>query len=421
MSNPDRVVIVGGGVSGLACAHRLHQANIPFTLVEASDVPGGRVRTDQYEGFLLDRGFQVLLTAYPEAARLLNYRKLGLRKFTPGALIRSGGKFHRLVDPWRQPFKAIPTIFSPIGSFADKLRIAKLRSNVNSKSLFNIFHAEDRTTLAELKSYQFSPRIINQFFRPFFGGIFLDHDLVTSSRMLNFVFQMFSRGAVTLPAKGIGQIARQLSAGLPRDRLRFGCLVKAVVDNIVRLEDGSEIKGHAIVLATGGEATARLLGQPFDSYQKRQVACLYFRAAQPPLNEPSLVLNGEGTGPVNNLCVPSLVSPDYAPPGQHLISLSVLQDFIQEDLEQKVVEQMWAWYGDQVEQWEHLRTYRIDEALPNQAAGVPPAFAQGKINSHVYLCGDFCTQGSLNAAMYSGRHVAEQIAEEMQTVQQPAH
>jgi len=103
MSSSEMVVIVGGGVSGLSCAHRLHQAGVPFTLLEASDVPGGRVRTDQHEGFLLDRGFQVLLTAYPEAGRILNYKQLGLRKFTSGALIRSGGKFHRLVDPWRQP------------------------------------------------------------------------------------------------------------------------------------------------------------------------------------------------------------------------------------------------------------------------------------------------------------------------------
>jgi predicted NAD/FAD-dependent oxidoreductase len=133
------------------------------------------------------------------------------------------------------------------------------------------------------------------------------------------------------------------------------------------------------------------------------------------LNEPSLVLNGEGTGPVNNLCVPSLVSPDYAPQGQHLISLSVLQDSIAENLESKVVDQMHAWYGNQVEDWEHLRTYRIAEALPNQAAGVAPAFTQGKLNSNVYLCGDFCTQGSLNAAMYSGRLVAEELSEDFAT------
>ena len=416
MSIPDRVVIVGGGVSGLACAHRLHQANIPFTLIEASDEPGGRVRTDEYHGFLLDRGFQVLLTAYPEARRILNYKKLELRKFRSGALIRWGGKFHRLVDPWRDPFKALPTLFSPIGTLRDKLRIAKLRSSVVSKSLFNIFHAEDKTTLAELKSYQFSPKIIDQFFRPFFGGVFLDCDLVTSSRMFNFVFQMFSRGSVTLPKAGIGQIANQLASRLPSERLRFGCPVKKIEGNTLWLEDGSEISSRRIVVAAGGEATARLLGRPFGSHQRRQVACLYFRAPKAPLNEPYLVLNGEQIGPVNNLCVPSLVSPNYAPQGQHLISLTVLQDSLGADLESDVIGQMHDWYGSQVNDWEHLRTYRIAEALPNQSAGVLPAFTQGKLNADVYLCGDFCTQGSLNAAMYSGRLAAEELSEDLSAV-----
>ena len=414
MSSSEMVVIVGGGVSGLSCAHRLHQAGVPFTLLEASDVPGGRVQTDQHEGFLLDRGFQVLLTAYPEAGRILNYKQLGLRKFTSGALIRSGGKFHRLVDPWRQPLQALPSVFSPIGSFADKLKIAKLRVSVSSKSLPSIFDAEDRTTLAELKRYKFSDKIIDQFFRPFFGGVFLDPELVTSSRMFNFVFQMFSKGAVTLPAGGIGQIAQQLAARLPSDQIRFGCRVKKIGENEVQLEDGSKVSSRVIVLATGGEATARLLARPFGSHQRRQVVCMYFKAPKAPFNEPCLVLNGEGSGPVNNLCVPSLVSPRYAPPGQHLISASVLDDFIEEDLEPKVIEQMHAWYGSQVNDWEPLRTYHIAEALPNQAAGVPPAFTQGKLNSSVYLCGDFCTQGSLNAAMYSGRLVAEEVMDKVQ-------
>ncbi len=419
MSSSEKVVIVGGGVAGLSCAHRLHQAGVPFILLEAADGPGGRVRTDEHEGFLLDRGFQVLLTAYPEAGRLLNYKKLALRKFTSGALIRSSGKFHRLVDPWRQPFKALPTAFSPIGSFVDKLRIAKLRARVTSKSLSHIFHAEDRTTLAELKSYQFSDKIIDQFFRPFFGGVFLDHDLVTSSRMFNFVFQMFSKGAVTVPGEGIGQISQQLTSGLPSDRIQFGCPVENVQGNVVQLEDGTTVSGRAIVLATGGEATARLLGRPFGTHQRRRVACVYFRTTKAPLNEPCLVLDGEGRGPVNNLCVPSLVAPQYAPKGQHLISTSILEDWIEEDLESKVLEQMRSWYGRQVNDWEHLRTYHITEALPNQAAGVPPVFAQGKLNAKLYpdlyLCGDFCTQGSLNAAMYSGRLIAEEVAEAIQS------
>ena len=410
MSSSEKVVIVGGGVSGLSCAHRLHQAGVPFTLLEAAEVPGGRVQTDEHEGFLLDRGFQVLLTAYPEARRSLDYNKLGLCKFTPGALIRSEGKFHQFIAPWRHPLKGFSSIFSPVGSLADKLRVAKLRSKVCRGSLFNIFHAPDRSTLAELKERGFSPQIITRFFKPFLGGIFLDQELETSSRMLNFVFRMFSRGDAALPADGIGQIAKQLAAGFPKGSIRYGCRVQSIEENRVQLEMGEKISSAATVLATGGEATARLLGRSFGPHQRRKVTCIYFSAPQPPIREPLLVLNGEGTGVVNNLCVPSLVSRRYAPPDQHLISASVLQEEDGTNLEMAVLDQMREWFGEQVDGWKHLRTYRIEEALPNQTAGCPPQFAQGKIGPGLYLCGDFCTQGSLNAAMYSGRLVAEEGA-----------
>ena len=357
MSGSEKVVIVGGGVAGLSCAQRLHQAGVPFTLLEAGDGPGGRVRTDEHDGFLLDRGFQVLLTAYPEARRSLDYNKLGLCKFTPGALIRSGGKFHRFIDPWRQPLQGFSSLFSPIGSFADKLRIAKLRSKVCRGSLFNIFHGPERSTLLELRELGFSPPIIEQFFRPFFGGVFLDRQLETSSRMLNFVFRMFSSGNVSLPADGIGQIAKQLAMGLPKDSIQYKARVQSIEENRVRLTCGEEISSAATVLATGGEATARLLGKSFSPHHRRAVTCVYFRAPKPPLDEPMLVLNGEGKGPVNNFCVPSLVSRRYAPPDQHLLSATVLDDQDTVDLETAVLHQMGHWFGDQVKHWNHLQTY----------------------------------------------------------------
>src|SRR3954451_17441849 len=115
-----QVVIIGAGVAGLCCALRLQEKNIPCVILEASDAVGGRVRTDSVDGFLLDRGFQVLLTAYPEARRLLNYQSLKLRTFSPGALIRMDGKSHRISDPFRQPWTLPATHFSAVGNLKDK-------------------------------------------------------------------------------------------------------------------------------------------------------------------------------------------------------------------------------------------------------------------------------------------------------------
>ena len=124
---PDPVVIIGGGLSGLTCAKELHAAGVDFLLFEASDAVGGRVRTDEVDGFLLDRGFQVLLTAYPEAIRHLDYDALKLKAFEPGSLIRANDEFHQMSDPWRRPQHALQTAFAPVGSLMDKLRIGRLR------------------------------------------------------------------------------------------------------------------------------------------------------------------------------------------------------------------------------------------------------------------------------------------------------
>ena len=111
-------VIVGAGLAGLSCAISLEAAGLTVTLLEASDAPGGRVRTDVVEGFRLDRGFQVLLTAYPEAKRLLDNRALQLKRFEPGALVWHGGKFHRFADPFRSPVRAARFLFDSIGPSA---------------------------------------------------------------------------------------------------------------------------------------------------------------------------------------------------------------------------------------------------------------------------------------------------------------
>ena len=193
VTDPE-VLIVGGGLAGLCCGIELQKSHIPFKILEADDQIGGRVQTDVVDGFLLDRGFQVLLSAYPECRRMLDYEALKLRRFYPGALIWFKGEFHRITDPWRQPFSALKTVFSPIGTLNKKIRISRLRRKTTSGTLDSLFEHPETSTLLAIKEMGFSDGMINRFFKPFFGGIFLDRSLETSSRMLEFTFRMFSTG-----------------------------------------------------------------------------------------------------------------------------------------------------------------------------------------------------------------------------------
>jgi phytoene dehydrogenase-like protein len=407
-----QVVIIGAGVAGLCCALRLQEKNIPCVVLEASDAPGGRVRTDRMDGFLLDRGFQVLLTSYPEARRLLDFRALRLRTFAPGALVRIQGKLHRVSDPFRQPWTLPSTLLAPIGNLADKLAVARLRSQVRTGPLEAIWTRPETSSLEALRDFGFSPRIIDSFFRPFCGGIFLETELATSSRLLEFVFRMLSEGWAALPAAGMGAIPAQLAARLAPGTIRAGARVELIGEGKVVLRTGERVPAAAVVIATEAPEAARLLPE-LHPPGFHQTACLYYAAPKAPISKALLVLNGEGSGPVDNLCVPSAISPAYAPAGQALISATVVgaADAEERALEHEVRRHLTSWFGIEVADWRHLRTYRIPLALPARKS-LEPAALPVRRTPGLYVCGDHRETPSLQGAMASGRRAAEAVGED---------
>jgi len=404
---PPQVLIIGAGLSGLACALKLQAAEISFLLLEASDAPGGRVRTDVIDGFLLDRGFQVYLDAYPEAGKILDLPALDLRPFSPGALVFHRGKMHRVMDVFRRPGSLIPSALAPIGTFSDKLRVALLKWRTYRSSLAQIATRPDCATLEYLRDFGFSDAMIDVFFRSFYGGIFLERDLRTSSRMFEFTFKMFSAGSATLPARGMGEITRQLAARLPASCLRPYSPVVSLSPGCATLASGEIITAAHIVVATDAATSARLLPGSFPSpVAWRSVTNLYYTSRKSPINEPIIALNGSGVGLVNNVCVLSDVSRAYAPPGQHLISVSVLGLNDLTDLPAVVIKELAAWFGPEVREWRHLRTDRIEHALPEQLPGGVkfPSLMPG-----VHLCGDYQTSASIEGAITSGHGTAESL------------
>ena len=412
-SSPD-VLIVGAGLAGLSCARQLHEKAVSFQILEASDGVGGRVRTDQVDGFLLDRGFQVLLTAYPEAQRLLNYSLLDLKTFAHAALSWYAGRMNKLVDPWRTPGVWKQALQSDLGTLTDKLRIARLRGRLRNSSTEEIFRRPDRSTKDALQSEGFSKELIHRFFRPFIGGILLDGSLSSSSRMFEFVFKMLFEGSACVPSHGMGAIPIQLAGKLPSGSVRLNSPVQALHTNGLQLAGGESIRARAVVIAADGPSAAHLAGEVEPA--SRSVTCFYYSAEESPVPFPILVLNGDGGGPVNNFCVLSQVAPSYAPKGKHLISATVLgtQALTDMQLGGFVIAQMKNWFGKVASTWQLLRSYRIIHAQPQQLPGaLEPPQRPVRIRPGIYVCGDHRDNASINGALHSGSRAAEAVISDL--------
>ena len=406
MLRPDApVVVVGAGLAGLACAVGLHDAGIPVTLLEASDGVGGRVRTDHVDGFLLDRGFQVMLTAYPELHRQFDLDALELRAFEPGALVWRAGKGSAVADPFRLPLRTLSTVVAPIGSVSDKVRIARLRARLRRVAPALLLGGPDITTADALRQAGFSDAIMQRFFRPLVGGIQLDPDLRDSRRMFDVIFRMLADGDSAVPAEGMQAIPDQLAARLPHDTVRFNARVTSAISTSVTVEGGNQIEASAVVIATEGPVASKLLG--LDPVHSKAAGCVYFAADEPPTKTKMVILDGTGNGPVLNVAIMSNVAPSYAPRGRHLIA-AALPAMSEGDLHSLSRRQLRDWWGPQVDEWTHLATYRIPHGQPRQAPPFAPkqavALADGR-----FVCGDHRDTASIQGALFSGRRCAAAV------------
>ncbi|CAB5135809.1 hypothetical protein D3OALGB2SA_3924 [Olavius algarvensis associated proteobacterium Delta 3] len=405
------VVIIGGGIAGLSCARRLNTEGIPFTVLEASDRIGGRVKTDRHDGFLLDHGFQVLQTAYPEAKRVLDYRQLDLHAFAPGAMFQIAGRRFTVADPLRRPRDVIGTITAPIGTFVDRIRLARLTHRVTTEGFEDLFQQPESTAMQFLQAEGFSKTMIARFFVPFFGGVCLDPEIRASSRVLQYVLRMFAQGDVALPAMGMEQIPRQLASDLPAEILRTNVRVRQIADNAVTMEDGSVLSPRAIVVATEGPEADRLLGIP-RSRGSISETCLYFSCDRAEWHPPFLVLDADGTGPINNVAFPSAVSPAYAPSGKTLVSVVVLghPDAGESHLLFRVKDQLVDWFGSEAAAWEHLATFRMVHALPDQSPPTAdPNTPIPMVRPGLFVAGEHGSLPGIQWAMLSGRKAAEAV------------
>ena len=403
------IVIIGAGVAGLIAAQHLEKAGQEVLLIDREDRAGGKLLTDQLQGFQLDRGFQVLLTEYKEAKRYLDFSNLSLRFFEPGAIVHGKDKTIQLYDPLRDWGKVIPMLFSEIGTLTDKYLIWKLTQHLKSTPEDLFFLEEQASTLDFLRSYGFSDLIIEQFFRPFFGGIFLENQLATPSAMFRFVFKKFSEGKAAIPQNGMEAIPTQLFQKLTNTKCWFNQLVEKVEGHSIYFANREPIKFDRLIIATDPYHLINGLSNQAIDYHS--TLNLYYELKASPLDRNAIGLVADSGNLINNYCVISDIASSYGNGVNHLLSIT-LKDTVEwsEDLPDRVQSAFQFLFPRKPLEFKFLSHYHIAKALPKLdrlAYDFPPT--QFRLNEHIYLAGDHLLNASLDAAMRSGRRAAEAL------------
>ena len=402
MVSHSDIIILGAGPAGLACALKCQQLGREYLLIEGSNRIGGRLGSLYEDGYIFDLGFQVYNSAYVNTNRLLDLDELNLKYFKPGAAVHYGNSFQIVSDPLRDISKVFSTIFSNITTVSDKLKILSLK---NSLSNYNIEEdkTDDITTLRFLKQYGFSEKMIDNFFIPFFSGIFHEKTLDTSSKFFKYVFSNFNNGLASLPEKGMQVIPEQLMSKIDIERVMMEKTAINLDDgNKVIFDDGDIIKGENIILT--GEST--YLAEKI-KYEYNEVNTIYFTTENEIENGDYIHLYPEDDL-INNIAIPSSISSAYSNGHSHLISITILEyDCSDLELIKKIQKRLSNYYGGEPGSYEFLRTFSMSKATIKQPVG---HFERKKIvKNGLIIAGEQATNGSIEGAIISGLNAADQL------------
>mmetsp|Transcript_43721 Transcript_43721/g.103246 ORF Transcript_43721/g.103246 Transcript_43721/m.103246 type:complete len:427 (+) Transcript_43721:84-1364(+) len=425
---PKKVVVVGAGVAGLSCARELEAAGLEVDVLEASSRVGGRVQTDSVRGFLLDVGFQILITNYPEVRRQLDLRALHLRAFLPGAVLASEGRLSYIANPLKCPW-LLPQVVKTAASWGlasaciDVVRLLGLAGRWLCTDPYTTLEVEANnpqekvSTETFLAKRQFSRPIMQNFLRPFFEAIYVTPLAKQSSAIFQFVLRMIALGQAALPERGMRAIPEQMA-----ERLSKGVQLNTPVEKVEAeavLVNGTRRSYDAVVIAADWPSAGKLLELPPVSATR---SCTYYFAlpAPAPVTERLVILQTHdllaevqsdlSTSRLVNIAFPSVVQPSYAPSGQVLAAATVMGPAPDEAWVLSEVERV---LGVQTSTWSHLRTYDIGFHQPSQVGNAGTIQTE---NGGLFCCGDYILSPTLDGAMLSGRKAAEAVKRKLQAV-----
>ena len=410
------VAIIGSGLSGLAAGVALAQAGKTVKIFESKSYIGGRVSSEYRDGFILDRGFHLLLTSYPECIKQLNYEQLELKKFKKGFSVFKDGQLFNIYPLDGGFVSSLMLLFSKLIKLQDVIALIRLRHFVKTTSSYEFLYDNHQNGETSLEKKWFSSNLIKTLFKPLMGALLLDNSLQTPSLLVDYMIKKVLVGEMSIPRKGLSVIPEQLALKLAEGSIELNKDVyKITSDNELVFDDGKKIKAKDILIATDPWSAAKFLSIPLPPKGK-DVINLHFSAAKSPMKEKEIFLNGESSAVINHLAVLSDISPDYAPKDKSLVSITVLGKYIHlsdESLLEEVTKELKSFFGEDVVSWKLLKIERLLNALPSTYPDrLWHSSNHYKVRDHLYACGDYLEAPTMNSALKTGRLAAQEILKE---------
>ena len=403
------IVIVGGGIAGLQAAHILQNKGLDFILIEKSMSLGGRVQSEEFQGYILDHGFQVLQTAYPEVQRSLQISKWDLSYFQSGAYVWQDGKFKPFLNPLKSPLLFLKNIDSAGATIFDFFKLAWIW--LKTQGSISPINSDPESTSELISRYRFSEKFQCNFLRPFFAGIFLDDQLSPPATLFFYYMKQFLEGKAALPKQGMGAIALDLASGIPKEKIMTGVWVTEIKGKSLLLNNGDTVLFDQLILATDPKQACELLKIDFPLQAHFGSKTFYFsmdKKLETPL--PLIHLMPLHSSPLLHFSCLSQVNPALAPEGKHLISATSLQINL---TDKEVAEELARVLDLSPNDFIFLKSFSIPHSL--YKLGCFAEVCQKAEAKNIMLAGDYTLFPSLQAALSSGRKAAEKIVASSQT------
>jgi glycine/D-amino acid oxidase-like deaminating enzyme len=404
------VVVVGAGLAGLACAGSLLDDGWPVVVLEAADQVGGRIRTDIVDGFRIDRGFQVLNTAYP--ALRSHLAALDLRELPRGIRVRRAGELHDVSHPLASPLAAARAASSRVVGLRGKLALGRYAAGLVASSPAALKRREDLPALAAWER-ELPEQVVREVLVPFMSGVVLDPEVDTSRVFTDLMMRLFARGASAVPAAGMQALPELLARRLPAGTVRRESTAVSVSGTGVELLGGATLDAAAVVVATDPWAAQALVPDLGPLTATRGVTTYFFATDPWPRQDPTLAVDADGSGVANSVVL-SASAPEYSSDGRSLIATSVFHADGRPVLAGPAAAEIARELHRAPEgRWQLVATRTVAHALPAMPAPLELRKQTWFPARGVWVAGDHRDTSSIQGALVSGTRVAHAVSRQL--------